>query len=454
MRTRKPLSVMLLLTLFTCNNFAYADTTYGNSKRQHNKSNYVADTSAKNELLSITTPTPPPTERKNNVPSPEEYLLEGKITYGEQELQSELKRHDRDDELRFALGIAQFLRAVERFAQDLHRYGFRDLSGELHGPVTRWPIASNPKPEKLTYVKARKIAETFLGNLSEAEATLSLIKDANVKLPLHFGMIRLDMNGDGQLGEGETLWEQYALLSGNKAVGSEKGKKFSIAFDRGDAHWLRGYTHVMMSLCEIYLAHDSQEMFEDTAHLLFSHVESRYGFLKRGKRVHSIGADDLDALDVVAFIHLFRWEVIEPQRMAAALHHLEQVVVQSREMWKCIATETDDDHEWIPNSEQTGVLPNVRVTAEMIKSWGEIMNQVDKILKGELLIPFWRGDDGRGVNLRKVFLEPRTLDLVLWVQGSAAAPYLQMGEKTKGDTWRRLSQEFGRHFPGFALYFN
>src|SRR5947208_7893227 len=35
---------------------------------------------------------------------------------------------------------------------------------------------------------------------------------------------------------------------------------------------------------------------------------------------------------------------------------------------------------------------------------------------------------GRGSNVRRVFIEPRTFDLVLWVQGSAAAPNLEAGE--------------------------
>jgi hypothetical protein len=82
------------------------------------------------------------------------------------------------------------------------------------------------------------------------------------------------------------------------------------------------------------------------------------------------------------------------------------------------------------------------------------MDESEKLLKGELLIPYWRGDQAQGINLRKVFLEPRTFDLVLWVQGTAGAPYLQKGELTKGDTWRRLRGEFGPQFPGFALWFN
>jgi len=106
------------------------------------------------------------------------------------------------------------------------------------------------------------------------------------------------------------------------------------------------------------------------------------------------------------------------------------------------------------------VIPGARVTEAMVIAWGEIMNESERILRGELLIPFWRSDDvagaenQTGINLRRVFLEPRRFDLLLWVQGSDAAPYLEEGKLSEGSTWRSLRSEFGSHFPGFALWFN
>jgi hypothetical protein len=75
-------------------------------------------------------------------------------------------------------------------------------------------------------------------------------------------------------------------------------------------------------------------------------------------------------------------------------------------------------------------------------------------LQGKKLIPFWRGDDQRGVNLRKVFTEPTTFDLVMWIQGTAAAPYLQEGPLSTPDTWQRFNQMFNGQFVGFAIWFN
>jgi hypothetical protein len=129
-------------------------------------------------------------------------------------------------------------------------------------------------------------------------------------------------------------------------------------------------------------------------------------------------------------------------------------------MWKFILAETDDDNEWIPNPRQTGVI-GVKVTQEMIDAWLETLDEAEQILKGKKLIPFWRGKAGeRGVNLRRVFTEPRTFDPIEWFQGTAAAPYLEKGPLTKladsrmGD---RLNKAFGfssRCSPDFHQYPN
>jgi hypothetical protein len=77
------------------------------------------------------------------------------------------------------------------------------------------------------------------------------------------------------------------------------------------------------------------------------------------------------------------------------------------------------------------------------------------MLQGKKLIPFWRTTDaGVGVNLRKVFTEPQPFDLVMWIQGIGAAPFLEKGELTSPDTWRRWQRVFRGEFIGFAIWFN
>ena len=161
-----------------------------------------------------------------------------------------------------------------------------------------------------------------------------------------------------------------------------------------------------------------------------------------------------DILDAIAFIHLVRFPVQEPARLKAALAHLESMIALSHESWKFILAETDDDHEWVPNTKQHSVMPNGTVTKEMVKGWLEFLDEAKAILKGEKLIPFWRTGPESGVNLKRVFTEPRTFDLVLWVQGTAAVPYLENGVCTSAETWNRFQRIFRGEFIGFALWFN
>jgi hypothetical protein len=139
--------------------------------------------------------------------------------------------------------------------------------------------------------------------------------------------------------------------------------------------------------------------------------------------------------------------------MKAALGHLDKVVALSKESWKFILAETDDDHEWIPNPRQTGVL-GIPVRQPIIAGWLEFVEEVEAILAGKRLIPLWRGQEERGINLRRVFTEPRSFDLVLWVQGTAATPYLEKGPLTRPEVWNRLRTVFGGELIGFAIWFN
>ena len=99
-------------------------------------------------------------------------------------------------------------------------------------------------------------------------------------------------------------------------------------------------------------------------------------------------------------------------------------------------------------------MPNATVSEAMVKGWSDFLGEAEGILKGEKLIPFWRPVPEHGVNLKRVFTEPRTFDLVLWVQGTAAAPYLEKGPCSSAETWTRFQRIFQGDFIGFALWFN
>ena len=391
-------------------------------------------------------------------PMVEPYLLTGELQKAESDLGDYLANHGQDDEARFGLGVVQFLRGIERLAQSLHKYGLESGVGRAMGiPILRLPVEPNEDPKPIGYDNFRAILGAWVKDLVDAEATLAKVTDDNVNLPLHFGRVRLDLDGDGVAADHETLWRLYAHLNrgvvrNQDQAMAQQAEAFVISFDRGDVHWLRGYCRLLAALGEMVLAHDSRTIFERTAHLFFPNVDSPFDFLTGGRSVFSI--DGADIADVIALIHLIRLPVVEPQRMATALKHLRVVADQSVESWRHILTEQDDHHEWIPNPTQSGVIPNVTVTQEMVDGWHEFLAEFKSLLAGEKLIPFWRGDGTKGVNLRRVFVQPTTFDLVLWVQGTNAAPYLEKGRLTDRNLWRRLSDIFRGQFIGFAIWFN
>ena len=157
--------------------------------------------------------------------------------------------------------------------------------------------------------------------------------------------------------------------------------------------------------------------------------------------------------DLVALVHLVDWPLKEPERLEVAHQHLLKVVELSRLSWAAILKETDNNKEWMPNPNQQSVLPNATMTQERIDTWLIFLDEATDLLNGKKLVPFWRNDQ-KGVNLHRAFHEPTRFDLILWIQGSAAIPYLEEGEQTKPETWENFQRVFRGQFIGFAFWIN
>src|SRR5438876_3023590 len=395
-----------------------------------------------------------------DAPLAERYLLDGKLAEGAKALEIRLKQAPKDDQARFGLGVTQFLQTFEHLGGGLYKYGLRTEKAFLQPPPqVKEFLPQNPSPEKLTYAAARQLVQTFIDDLAKAEATLAEVKDPAVKLPLHVGLIKIDPFGQGKPISAAFLFGRVEVIP--PAV-SKLAETLVIGFDRGDVSWLRGYCHILAAGGELLLAVDGQRAFDYGAHLLFEKVETPYTFLLEERRAFDEAPLTNVRMfsDVLSFFHqLTRLPLKEPARTKAALAHFEAGVGQAKELWKFILAETDDDNEWLPNPRQTGVI-GVKVTQEMIDVWLETLDEAEQVLQGKKLIPFWRGDEGeRGVNLRRVFTEPQTFDLIEWVQGTAAVPYLEKGLLTKladPSVGARLNKAFGGpfNFIGFGFWFN
>lgn len=400
-----------------------------------------------------------PTSRSSATPriDVQEFLSSGKLELAERTLTDAVKADPTDDQTRLGLGLVQMVRGIERLMQGLHRYGLRTQASNgmlamATGGLPPLPIPPNPAPEEISYDQFRAIFQTWVTDLGTVDATLSKLSNNDVKLAVQIGLVRMDFDGDGQATEEESLWRVYQRLNREADISLDDVKKVIVGFDRADAEWLRGYCNLLMALGDFFLAYDAHELFERTAHMLFPRVKTPHDFLKaRGSEF----GEFRDIVDLIGFVHLINFPVKEPARLKSALEHLQAMTARSRSMFKLVLAETDDDNEWIPSPKQTGIIPDMKITAEMIQGWMEFLDEADALLAGKKLIPFWRGDDAnRGVNLHKFFTEPQPFDLVMWIQGTAATPYLERGSVTKSETWERLDRIFQGQFVGIAFWLN
>jgi hypothetical protein len=399
--------------------------------------------------------------------SPAELLYSGTLTEAEQKLTKHLQEKPKDDAARMVLGTAQFLRTFEMVGAKLYEHGIRTEFGPLRvrGPFVG-VFPKNPNPKETTYDDVRALLEMTLAQLARSEATLAKITDKDVRVPMQLAKVRLDPFGQGK---------SVSAVDLMRAMGApeddiQQAEKFAIGFDRGDVCWLRGYMHLLSAMGELLLSVDGQEAFDHCGPMFFTNAKTPYAFIKEDwdwlaeqegfgifnnwRRQAGIGSD-IFAIPVTTL----RIPVRDRDRPAKAHAHIMEALTLAKQMWSFYKAETDDDLEWIPNPNQTGVL-GLPVTEEMVTTWLSTLDETEAVLSGRSLIPFWRGNNPtQGINLKRVFTEPgEEFWLVGWIQGTEAVPYLEDGEVTQfagRDLPGSIMQSFGpMRFAGYAFWFN
>jgi hypothetical protein len=304
--------------------------------------------------------------------------------------------------------------------------------------------------------------QSFLDELSQAEQTLSQMQGKDVKIRLDLEKVRLDFRSKPDAAPGPEPQEAPTLmnivrsmnpaLSRPAAPGTEPQPEpsFEVAFDRADALWLQGYCHLLSAGLEFVLAYDWREAFAKAGGLFYPRLRLSGEFTPSTR---GLFGDEHAIADAIALVHEIRWQPVEPQRLLRTRDHLKQVIALSRLSWQAIAAETDDDHEWITGpAQKNAAMPTMQMTQARVDTWLKALDEFDAVLDGRKLIPHWRFV--QGVNLRRYFEEPRTFDLVLWVTGHAARPYLEDGPMITSETWQTWESVFGGNFFMFAVYLN
>jgi hypothetical protein len=406
----------------------------------------------------------------------QEYLDRGDTAGAVTAMTARLAADPNDDEARFALGTAQFFQAIEHASQAVYAAGLKSnfvKAGASGGPDLS--LYDNPKSIVVTYPGVRAAFKTWLDDLAKVDATLSAVKNPNVQMRLRIGTIELDLIGDGHPTDRELLSNLWTGRLGAGAGGAPgapprpgtmqpaqqqpgaappAAADLYIKFDRGDVYWLQGYCHLLSAVADVALAYDEQAMFDRAAQLFFKKVQTPYPFLA-GTR-HPFNVEGFNVADAVACVHLMSFPVTDKSKMADAQKHLKAAIQDSRLSWKSILAETGDDHEWIPNPRQTPLFSSMNVKQEMVDRWLAMLDDLEAVIDGKKLIPFWRGDkgDGIGINLDKFFKDPPTFDPFLMIQGSSFGPYLEKGPTVSGKVFNDLEKTFGSQLPQFSFWFN
>ena len=380
----------------------------------------------------------------DEAPLVEQYLHSGELARGEHVLEAALAAAPDDDQLRFSLGVLQFVRGVERLGQSLYEYGCR--SENARAPFVRLPVPKNPDPSPITYFAFRRMFEEFYNDLATAEATLAAIDSDDVALTLRLADIRLDFQADGEARE--RLGDVLHKVMGRNFRWQADNPEFLVRFDRGDVAWLRAYCHLLMALLDAQLAVDLRPSFDLTADELFAQPK------------HPFEGTDAEKREKLFEI----WGVLavkEPARFGRFREHLLKVCELNHETWKHIRAERDDDREWLPNAKQKGVL-GLPVSDAMIDAWLGMVNEFAALLEGKKAIPsgfvqFVSPKASKGLNVKVLLSDPP--EKFHWDELRSRAPEDKYLDATIPDinlgAFFRLGQVFNNPFGvAYAVWFN
>lgn len=350
-----------------------------------------------------------------------------------------------------ALGAVQFLRAIEGSFQTRYTHGLTDRSGLL--PLLRLGLSDNPAPAAFDPAVITRIFAEAEAGLARAITSFAALPDGSpAALELALGDLWFDVNRNAARDGGEGLADivgTLALGTPPAGAGMEPPTLPVIRFDVADAAWASAYAHLLSGIAEAVQAHDPTEPITRI-------MAARAGLAAFGPPPPSFltgMAQAPDEIDLVAMILAALEQTPDPARAAAAHGHFLAMIAENRRFWARVAAETDNDREWLPNARQVSGL-GVTLPPETAVLWQAVLEDAEAVLKGEKLIPYWRTGDLGGINLQKVFLEPRPVDVAGWIQGWAALPYLQQGPLVSAETWARFSAMMTGDAMLFALWLN
>lgn len=140
--------------------------------------------------------------------------------------------------------------------------------------------------------------------------------------------------------------------------------------------------------------------------------------------------------------------------IASVENNLRGMFSQNKQFWEKVKLETDNDREWVPNPNQESAI-GVTIDKELAETWQRLLQDALDVLDGRLLVthPLLPGNS-TGINIAAWFDNPSSLDLVGWIHGRAAYPYLAKGPRITSENWAALQRLTRGNAFAFSLYLN
>lgn len=354
------------------------------------------------------------------------------------------------DAERFALGGVRFLGAVEAALQLRYGAGMTDRTGML--PFLRLPLEDNPAPKAFQPAMIADLFRSVADKLEQARAPLAAIPDgSDFTLEINFADLWFDINANQSRDQGEDAMAVLGpLLLGWQWDSRDPATPAPVVkFDAADAAWLSAYTHLLQGVSDLVLAYDPTEPI---SRILAAHDK----MVSLGGTAPSFFSDaqgGIDEVDLIAILIATLQQAPDAARMTSAQTHFLAMIADNRRFWSAVARESDNAAEWLPNDKQQSAL-GLTLPPGTGAVWLSVLDDAEGLLKGTKLAPYWRQEGAAGVNIAKIFTEPRPADLAGWIQGWAAVPYLENGTLVSPQNWSAFEQMMGGEAMLLSFYLN
>jgi len=351
---------------------------------------------------------------------------------------------------RFALGGVRFLRAVERSLQLRWQVGLTDQMQML--PFLRLPLAENPAPQPFDPDMIATLFRDVSAGMDGAREPLSAISDtSDFGLEIALADLWFDVNANGARDAGEDMLEIAGpMILGWRWLDRDPATPAPvIRFDVADAAWLSAYTHLLGGIGDVVLAYDPTAAIAKT-------LEAKIAMQTLRSTPPDIFAMDQsfgEFVDMAAIVLDTLNQTPDAARATSAHAHFLAMVADNRRFWAQVATETDNDAEWLPNDAQQSAL-GIVVPPGTGPAWLAVLDDAEALLTGARLAPYWRLDAKAGINVGAMFTDARPIDVAGWVQGVDALPYMQRGQVVDAASWTAFESLMAGEAMLFTLFLN